>query len=185
MFAPETLCELYAHMEWADATVWSAAVKARNAFGDDVLRERLSHVHKVQYLYLCLWTNRSPALPTPDDIGSLAALRRWARPHYGDMRGFLAGADAAALATPLPEAWRQRMQDECGSSLATVSVGLSAYDLANHTAHHRGQINARLRELEGEPPSVDYILWVWTGRPAAEWGEASAGPLALSSTWSP
>ena len=38
-----------------------------------------------------------------------------------------------------------------------------------HSLYHRGQVNARLREVGGEPPTVDYIAWMWLGRPAAEW----------------
>jgi uncharacterized damage-inducible protein DinB len=29
-----------------------------------------------------------------------------------------------------------------------------------HSQHHRGQAAARLRALGGEPPTVDYILWL-------------------------
>jgi hypothetical protein len=32
----------------------------------------------------------------------------------------------------------------------------------------------RLRELEVEPPLTDYIAWVWTGRPEADWGSEEA-----------
>jgi uncharacterized damage-inducible protein DinB len=38
-----------------------------------------------------------------------------------------------------------------------------------HTVYHRGQVNARVRALGGEPPLVDYIAWLWLGRPAPEW----------------
>jgi len=38
-----------------------------------------------------------------------------------------------------------------------------------HSTHHRGQVNARLRELGGEPPLADFIVWLWWGRPAASW----------------
>ena len=38
-----------------------------------------------------------------------------------------------------------------------------------HSTYHRGQVNARLRELGAEPPLTDYIAWIWIGRPRAEW----------------
>jgi len=41
--------------------------------------------------------------------------------------------------------------------------------VALHSLYHRGQVNARLREVGGTPPLVDYIAWLWFGRPAAEW----------------
>jgi uncharacterized damage-inducible protein DinB len=44
--------------------------------------------------------------------------------------------------------------------------------VATHSTYHRGQVNARLREVGGEPPLVDYIAWIWFGRPAPEWSAA-------------
>ena len=40
-----------------------------------------------------------------------------------------------------------------------------------HSTYHRGQINTRFRELGGEPAMVDFIAWVWLGKPKSEWGE--------------
>ena len=51
-------------------------------------------------------------------------------------------------------------QSALGDILAHVPV---------HGQHHRGQVNARLREIGGEPPLVDYIAWIWFGRPAPDW----------------
>lgn len=35
-----------------------------------------------------------------------------------------------------------------------------------HAPHHRGQANAALRAAGGEPPGVDFILWVRAGEPS-------------------
>ena len=32
-----------------------------------------------------------------------------------------------------------------------------------------GQVMTRLRELGGAPPLVDYVIWVWSGSPVADW----------------
>ncbi len=53
--------------------------------------------------------------------------------------------------------------------IGAVCVGQSAVQVAMHSTHHRGQVAARLRELGVEPPMVDFIVWVWIGKPAAEW----------------
>ena len=39
-----------------------------------------------------------------------------------------------------------------------------------------GQINARLREIGGEPPLVDYIAWIWLGRPTVNWPSIRPDP---------
>ena len=49
-----------------------------------------------------------------------------------------------------------------------------ATQVASHSTYHRGQVNARLREVGGTPPLVDYIAWIWFGRPAPNWSSAPA-----------
>ncbi len=41
--------------------------------------------------------------------------------------------------------------------------------ITGHSTYHRGQLNTRLRELGGEPPLVDFIAWIWMGKPKADW----------------
>ena len=48
MFSVEALRELYAHMEWADAKVWSVALKPGRASTDKPLRDKLLHIHRTQ-----------------------------------------------------------------------------------------------------------------------------------------
>ena len=38
MFSAEALRDLFRHMEWADATVWAAALKTEDAASDAKLR---------------------------------------------------------------------------------------------------------------------------------------------------
>jgi len=38
-----------------------------------------------------------------------------------------------------------------------------------HSQWHRGQNATRLRELGGEPPTLDLIVWIANNRPAAAW----------------
>jgi len=49
----------------------------------------------------------------------------------------------------------------------------TAFQVTGHSTCHRGQVNTRLRELGAYPPLVDYIAWLWLGRPAADWGGVS------------
>ena len=37
-----------------------------------------------------------------------------------------------------------------------------------HAAHHRGQVNAALRQAGHEPPWVDFIAWIRAGEPDVE-----------------
>ena len=51
MFPPELLRELYAHMEWADAIVWSQILNTESAYDDRQRREKLFHIHDTQQAF--------------------------------------------------------------------------------------------------------------------------------------
>ena len=59
--------------------------------------------------------------------------------------------------------------DRFGDPRGNVTLGVTAFHAVAHTTHHRGQVMTRLRELGGAPPLVDYVIWVWSGNPVAEW----------------
>ena len=168
MFSVEALRELYAHMEWADAKVWSVALKPGRASTDESLRDKLLHIHRTQRGYLNMWTDR-PQETGPSNVTDLAEIYRWAHPYYAEVQAFLATADSSTLALPVSEPFRQRMEQGAGAARSDLTIGDTVCDVPSHTAHHRGQLNVRLRELDGVPPMVDYVVWVWSGRPAAEW----------------
>ena len=69
----------------------------------------------------------------------------------------------------MPLGWASLVKRALGRAPDVTSVGDTVLQVALHSMYHRGQINARLREAGGEPPLVDYIAWVWLGRPAASW----------------
>jgi len=50
-----------------------------------------------------------------------------------------------------------------------ISIGEALTQAAMHSHYHRGQNATRLRELGGEPPMTDYIVWLWKGRPQPAW----------------
>ena len=165
--SPELLRQVYRHMEWADARIWSEVVRIAAAQDDQWLREKLFHMHDTQQAFLSLWTVRPR--PTPEDVGSLAAVYEWARPYYALAGRFLDATNEEALAGPVSDAFGDRMRQHFGDQRGNVTLGVTAFHVAAHTTHHRGQVMTRLRELGGDPPLVDYVIWVWWGCPVAEW----------------
>jgi uncharacterized damage-inducible protein DinB len=51
----------------------------------------------------------------------------------------------------------------------SVTVAEALMQAVMHSHWHRGQNATRFRELGGEPPTIDLIVWIWKGRPAAAW----------------
>jgi uncharacterized damage-inducible protein DinB len=164
MCSPEMLCELYAHLEWADAKVWSVAIQTKEASSDKSLCDTLFHVHQTQRAYLNMWMDKPQQILNAEDFDNLVSLFEWAHPYYAEVRRFLDAANSSPVDRPVPELFRQRMEQHLGR-VVKITLG--------ETAHHRGQLNTRLRELTGEPPLVDYIAWVWQGRPVADWNTTS------------
>ncbi len=171
-FSFEFFRELYRHMEWADATMWRSVLASDAARDDVALRELLHHLHLVQQLFLAFWTGQSP-LPISQRRGSefpqLADVKLWAQPYYAEVRHLLDVGDASLLDRPLVMPWVRDYEQKLGKTFAVPSIAETMFQVVHHTTHHRAQVNARLRVVGGEPQLVDYIGWVWFGKPAPEW----------------
>ncbi|MDQ3806019.1 MAG: DinB family protein [Acidobacteriota bacterium] len=172
------LTDLYRHMEWADAAVWGSVLASEEGRADAKLREYLYHLHMVQRAFLRVWRGEPRDAPYPkfDDAASLLG---WGRTYYEEARAHLGTLSDEGLAGPMPVPWASMVERRLGRPPETTSLGETALQVALHTTYHRGQLNARLRQLGVEPPLTDYIAWVWQGRPAPAW------PPAASRTPSP
>ena len=158
--------DLYDHLEWADAEIWRS-VDGLDEPLDATLQATLNHLHMVQHAFLGIWRDE------PFDaeaIGELAGpeLMHWARTFYPGARDVLRSADLGEVAT-LP--WGRAVAERLGIEPQSTTLSDTLVQVYVHTAHHRGQVSSRLRELGATPPTVDYIAWIWRGRPSASWPE--------------
>lgn len=172
-FPLDALEELYRHMEWADATVWQAALAHAPAARDVRLRDLLLHLHTVQYGFLHVWTDTAITWPKPEDFPDIASVLRWSRPVYAPSRAFLGGLDSTALERPIVMPWASELTRHLGREPEAPTLGESIFQVTSHSTYHRGQVNARLREIGGEPPLVDFIAWIWFGKPDPAWQETA------------
>ena len=162
-----TLQDLFAHMQWADATVWKTVFSFPPATQDARLQELLYHLHIVQRAFLKAW--RGESLDGFPKFSDAESLRDWGKAYYAEANSHLSTLTEEALNQPLLLPWAAMIEKQFGRTPESSTLGETALQVALHTAYHRGQVNARLRELGGEPPLVDYIAWIWQGRPAANW----------------
>ena len=172
MFSRELLRDAYGHMEWADAEVWAAVPLAGPP--DPRLRLLLVHIHTVQRAFLWMWTAKpvKDAFRTPESFATLDEVRTWALPLYAELQAFLVLQNDDSLAAPFELPWAKLIEPQIGRPASITTIGETCFQVASHSTYHRGQINARLRELGAEPPLVDYIAWVWSGKPAPAWRAA-------------
>jgi uncharacterized damage-inducible protein DinB len=170
VYSRAAILDLLAHMEWADGEVWRAVLACEAAAGDPRIGDRLRHLHAVQQAFLAVWRNEPVTFPDLAAFPDLRAVRDWSRPYYADARAFLQGLAPGALAAPVVMPWAAELARQLGRDPGTPTLGETAFQVSSHSTYHRGQVNARLRELGGEPPLVDYIAWIWFERPAPRQG---------------
>ena len=165
--------DLLTHMEWADAETWRAVRDLPAAKIDERLRWLFHHSHLVQSIYLQAWRGDPFLLTELKAYPDLAAIHAWSRPYYPLVAAFAETVDESRFAQPVDFPWSQMIVDKFGKALP-ATLGESAFQVFLHTSYHRGQISTRIREIGGEPPLIDYLYWVWAGRPAPDWATESA-----------
>jgi uncharacterized damage-inducible protein DinB len=159
------LLDLYGHQAWADAEHWRAIGAHQPARDDQVIRNRIHHIHVVQRAFLwVVGDRRTPfAMTQPADFKSFDDLNAYARTYHDEMQRFMESITDARLSEEITIPW---VPKEGRSTLAVLEALTQA---AMHSHYHRGQNATRLRELGGEPPTTDLIMWYWKGRPAPLW----------------
>jgi uncharacterized damage-inducible protein DinB len=161
-------CDLLTHMEWADAETWRAVRSLETAQSDERLRWLFHHSHLVQSIYLQAWRGDPFVLTELKAYPDLKAIETWARPYYPIVTAFAKTVDESRFAQPIDFPWKEMIVEKMGRILP-VTLAESTWQVFLHTSYHRGQISTRIRELGGEPPLIDYLYWVWSGRPAPNW----------------
>jgi uncharacterized damage-inducible protein DinB len=158
------LRDLYGHQVWADAEHWRAIAATPAARDDEAIRARLHHIAIVQRGFLWAVGDRLDAFlfTTPADFASLEDLERYVREHHDRITAYVAAVSDARLAERIEIPWFK-------DPPLSLTVEEALAQCAMHSHYHRGQNATRLRELGGEPPGTDLIVWYWKGRPAAEW----------------
>ena len=172
MKALDLLLDLSRHMEWADATVWQAVLGSPAACDDERIKSYLHHIHMVQHAFNNAWHGQAPTPNAGNDL-AIRQLPAWAREFHQAASAHLQTVSEDDLDTPLVLPWAKYLTRHTGRDPEVTTKGETMMQVAAHSTYHRGQVNARLRELGGEPPLVDFIAWLWFGRPDADWTRQS------------
>jgi uncharacterized damage-inducible protein DinB len=161
------LVDLGRHLSWADAESWRALEGCSAAREDAIILNRLHHLHIVQqaFWWLIQWKEMSAfPMTTRQDFPSFTALRRYARESSVALADLIEKVADERLTEQVTIPWLEREP-------FSIAVGEAFMQAVMHSQWHRGQNATRLRELGGEPPTVDLILWISKGRPAAAWND--------------
>lgn len=158
----DLLKDLLAHSAWADAEHWRALEACRGALEDPAIRVRLHHIHEAERAFLALARHEPLRLTPLEDLPSVAPPVSDVRACHEAMLAWLEAATPVQLDEELTLPFRSDRP-----IVATVRELLA--QAATHSHYHRGQNAVRLRELGGEPPTTDLLIWYHKGRPAPAW----------------
>ncbi len=160
----DELLDLTRHAAWADGLVWDAVEAVPEDAIDDRTRELLHHIHEVQWAYLRIWRGEPLAFPPLSSFPDLAAIRAWGRDAHAQIDAYLRSLSTEDLERTVDFPWAAQLVERFGE-VKTANLRQAIQQVILHSMYHRGQVNARLRQAGGEPPLVDFIAWIWMGRP--------------------
>jgi uncharacterized damage-inducible protein DinB len=163
------LTGLVQQMAWADAYIWSRVLASPTAATDARLLNTFHHIHFIQHFFRQAWNSEPGELTASTDFPTAAALARYGRDANLKIQRFLDSTQPAALEAQFREPWTDQFEARFPRPAAPHTLAESIVQVVLHTAHHRGQACVRLRELGCQPPTVDFIVWLWAGKPAPDW----------------
>jgi uncharacterized damage-inducible protein DinB len=155
------LRDLMAHTEWANAVFFHAWAKSP-ARDNEEMRRRVGHVVGVQDGFLAVLRDEVVGRPPDGPPPTYEALLTRAIQSHSGLRTFAAALEPQALARTVKIPWFP--DPPC-----IITVAEALVQVAMHTQHHRGQLMTRLKDFGGEPKNVDWIIWLWKGRPEGRW----------------
>ena len=156
----EDFRRLYDYNSWANRrTLEACAPLTEEQFTRDLrssfrsVRDTLTHIMLVEWLWLERWHGRSPdKYPPATDFPTLESVcRRWTEIER-NLLDYLASLNQEDL-------------DRVTAHKTIAGVPQSAplwqmlQHLVNHGTYHRGQVAAMLRQLDAKPASTDLILF--------------------------
>jgi uncharacterized damage-inducible protein DinB len=165
---------LFQHMEWADAKVWESVLKLSAADKDPRLKKLLYHISSVQRAFFYVRTKQPLVFPKETDFLALLDIAKWGYECYTWNNEYLKSLNENELKNIIEIPWANRVEKIIGKPPENTTLAETMLQVTTHTAYHRGQVNARLREIGGEPPMVDFIAWVWLGKPKAVWDDVNS-----------
>lgn len=164
-FVPQ-MREMARHMAWADATVWGAVLTAPAAAGDAKIVDTLHHIHQVQQIFLQAWTRAQFNVRERREFATLDEIAVWGLEARRGVLAFIEQVGADELAQEMRMPWAAFFEQQTKQTAGVHTMGESVLQVFLHTQHHRGQVCMRMREVGVAPPTIDFILWLWAGRPS-------------------
>jgi uncharacterized damage-inducible protein DinB len=100
------------------------------------------------------------------EFASIEDINAWGMGARRGVLSFVEQVSPADLAREMRMPWAAFFEQQAKQPAGVHTVGESVLQVFLHTQHHRGQVCMRMREVGVAPPTIDFILWLWAGRPS-------------------
>lgn len=156
---------LLKHMLWADNEVWNKVLELPVAQNDKRIKDLLFHLHQVQYAFYFLWNDLLLEIPKPEEFADLKSIAKWGFEYQQKLTHFILSERASDKEKIVQIPWSVFFERKTKQKVVPATLEETMLQVASHSSYHRGQINTRFKELGGDPPAVDLIVWIWLGKP--------------------
>jgi len=156
------LLELYGHQAWADAELLNAVEAHAPALNDRSIRDRLHHIYQTQNAFLSIARGEPIDITHLEEQPDVPVFKDRMKQYHAKALNFLRDVSEAQLERIISIPWFK-------DPPITITIAQALTQAAMHSHYHRGQNASKLRELGGQPPITDLILWYWKGRPEPHW----------------
>ncbi len=156
---------LFDHMMWADTEVWKKVLLYEASSNDAKIKKLLYHLHQVQYAFYFLWKEMPIEIPKFEELRNLKSIAEWGTEYRNKLSDFLLSTTDIDGDKVIQIPWSVFVERKTGKKVVPATINETMLQVTSHSTYHRGQINSRFREIGGEPAMVDFIFWIWLGKP--------------------
>jgi uncharacterized damage-inducible protein DinB len=121
---------------------------------DEKIRKRLHHIYQAQRAFLLICKKQPFDRSLLIEITDMNKLKSLAEENHKEAIEFVKNISDEQLKEIVNIPWFK-------NPLLNITVEQALMQAAMHSQHHRGQNATCLRELGIEPPTTDYIAWLW------------------------
>lgn len=159
------LHKLLNHLLWADEAVWETVLSNPKVSEDEYVKNTLFHSAMTIDAFCHVWNNEEFEIPKNESYSEIEQIKKYSDSAHEKLRKISNNLDVIELNKLIDIPWSKYFEKSSGRQAEQTTMRDTIVQVIMHTTYHRGQINKRLRELEINPPLVDYITWLWTGKP--------------------
>jgi uncharacterized damage-inducible protein DinB len=158
----EYVKNLLIYQEWADAVFLRIWEKTPSALEDSEMLERWQHVVAVQKAFYDLLKSNDSKLPQADLAAPYSELKEQSKTNHIQLKTLVSDLSDTKLDQKIEIGWLPEHPVVLTQMEALMQILL-------HTQHHRAQNMTRLKTLGGRRIVIDWITWIWKGKPEAQW----------------